>query len=118
MPGLPNDPVRAGGIRRPQNRSDVVRILDPVEHDEKRRRRSRPVDELLQTVIARRVELRHDSLVHAPARGLLDRRRVDALDPDPLRARESERLFDAAIARAAPPAPAARVRCAGPRGPG
>ena len=36
---LPHDAVRAGGIDGPQDRADVVRILDAVEHDDQRRRR-------------------------------------------------------------------------------
>ena len=76
------------------------------------------VDELAQAVLARRIELGHDTLVHAAARGPLDRRRVDALDPSRLCARERERFFDAAIAARPDAQRAARARCAAPRGPG
>ena len=43
---LPDDAVRAGRVDRPQNRADVVRILDAVEHDDQRRRGRGRVDEL------------------------------------------------------------------------
>ena len=41
VPRLPHDTVRARRIDRPQDRPDVVRILDAVEHDDERRRRRR-----------------------------------------------------------------------------
>ena len=47
VPRLPDDAVGAGGVDRPQDRADVVRILDAVEHDDQRRARSRAVDEIL-----------------------------------------------------------------------
>ena len=37
MPRLAHDAVRAGGVGGAQDRADVVRILDPVEHDDQRR---------------------------------------------------------------------------------
>ena len=58
VPRLPDDAVRAGGIDGAQNRADVVRILDAVEHDDQRRLRRRGGDELLDAVVARRLDIR------------------------------------------------------------
>ena len=41
VPRLPDDAVGAGRVDRPQNRADVVRILDAVEHDDAAARPSR-----------------------------------------------------------------------------
>ena len=46
MARLPHDAVRAGRVDGPQDRADVVRILDAVEHDEQRRRRRGRLDEI------------------------------------------------------------------------
>ena len=40
-PRLPDDAGRAGGVDRAQDRADVLRILDAVEHDDQRRARVR-----------------------------------------------------------------------------
>ena len=52
MPRLPHDAVGAGRVDRPQNRADVVRILDAVEHDDERRAR-RAGDQILDARRAR-----------------------------------------------------------------
>ena len=39
VPRLPDDAIGAGRIDRPEDRADIVRILDAVEHDDQRRRR-------------------------------------------------------------------------------
>ena len=46
VPRLPDDAVRTRPHRRPQDRADVVRILDAVEDDEERRGRRRRGDQL------------------------------------------------------------------------
>ena len=43
MAPLPHETARARGVDGPQNRADVVRILDAVEHDDERRAGGQPV---------------------------------------------------------------------------
>ncbi len=68
MARLADHAVHAGRIRRPEDGADVVRILDAVEHDEQRRRRTGRGDQILDRVVARRRDLRDDVLMHSAAR--------------------------------------------------
>ena len=53
---------------RPQDRAEVVRILDAVEHDDEWSGRRRGFDQFAQAVVARPFDLRHDPLMHATVR--------------------------------------------------
>jgi hypothetical protein len=55
-------------------------------------------DELLDAVLARRLELRDDTLMHAAARRAIERRRIDALHAHAPLARQREDLFDTLVA--------------------
>ena len=68
VPRLPHDAVGAGRIDGPQDRADVVRILDAVEHDDQRRA-GRRLDQIRDVVrVARPRTSRDHALVHAAAR--------------------------------------------------
>jgi hypothetical protein len=95
---LPDHAVHAGRIGRPENRADVMRILDAIEHHDERRPRRCRRDDLLDAVLLRRLELGDDSLVHAATRRPIERLCVHAIHRHPARVRKRQRLLDAAIA--------------------
>ncbi len=100
---LTHDAVRAGRVDRPQDRADVLRILDAVEHDEERRAGRRRRDEIADRVVARRVDVGDHALMHAAARRALERRDVDPLDRHASLPRERDRFLDAPIGAGADP---------------
>jgi hypothetical protein len=66
-PLLHYDAMRARGIDRAQDRANVVRILDPVEHDDERGALGVSY-QFLDTPRRDVLDLRHDTLVHAATR--------------------------------------------------
>ena len=112
-------PVDARRVARPQDRADVVRILDAVEHDDqRRRRRRRPRPD-------RRPRSRAASSTSAttpwctpPRAARSSACAIHALDRHPLRAGQREDLVHALVAARARRAAAARVSRAALRGPG
>ena len=61
------DAVGAGGVDRPQDRADVVRILDAVEDDDQRRPVRAAQSDLRRRASAASSHLGHDALMHAAA---------------------------------------------------
>ena len=75
MPRLPHHAVRPRRVGRPQNRAEVVRILDPIEHDDQRRA-FRLHDEIFDAEAGGVAHLGRNALVHAAARRALELRRA------------------------------------------
>ena len=79
VPRLPHDAVAARRIDRPQDRADVVRILDAVEHDDQRRRLR--ADHQILDAVARRVrDVGDHALVPLPPRQPIELVAADPLD--------------------------------------
>ena len=84
--------------RGPQNRADVVRILDPVEHDEQRRLLARGRDQILDRVAPRRPSTSATTSWCTPPRA---RRCSTAASTrstgTPISPRQRQRLIDAPV---------------------
>ena len=72
MPRLPHDAVGARRIDRPQNRADIVRILDPVEHDDERRALRARSTRSATSMRVGSAQLGDHALVHAAARSTIE----------------------------------------------
>ena len=94
MARLADHPVNACRIRRAKDGPDVVRVFDPVEHDEERRRRTGARDQILDRIVARRRDLRHDVLMRSAARDPRQRFRIDPLHRHVQLSRQRNRLID------------------------
>jgi hypothetical protein len=80
-----HDAVNTRGIRRPEDRSQVVGIVDAVQADKKRRpaRSGRPSEQIIRIGVPDQPDLRNDSLVIPPRGHALDLglRHESDLDP-------------------------------------
>src|SRR5258706_62848 len=74
---LPNHAVGARGVGRPQNRPEVMGVLDPIEHD-KERGRWRLAHELFYVVLPSRLDVRNHSLMHGTRREAVELVVIDA----------------------------------------
>ena len=119
MPRLPDDAIAAGGIDRAQDRSDVVRILDAVEHDDERRPR-RADHQILDAEVRRGIlHVGDDALVHAAARReSIELVGLHATHRNALLLRQRDALRRAARRRAATRGSRSRVPRAAPRATG
>ena len=92
MPRLPHDAVGAGRIDRPQDRADIVRILDAVEHDDERRSAAARIEQILDARALRvAAHVGDDALMHAAARGAIELAGRHAPNRDALRAPRARR---------------------------
>ncbi len=76
---LPDEAVRARGVHASQDRADVVRVLDAVEHDEQGRAAG-VLHELADAVLPRGTHLGDHTLMHAVATSPVELPGLDAFD--------------------------------------
>ena len=105
-------PSRSGRVGGPQNRADVVGVLDPVEHDDERRASS-VADQVGRTPVPWLEQLGHDSLVGAAVGGVIEDRPAHLLDLDARRRGQPEDFGDARTVPIADPQPRDTARLEG-----
>jgi hypothetical protein len=90
----------AGRVGRPQDRADVVRILDTVENDNQRRTRgfANQISNRIQWGIP---QLGHRPLMRTPARCPIKRGHIDALHGNPARGGQPQNLTQSLVTSAA-----------------
>src|SRR4030095_14740689 len=93
---LPDNPVAPCRIDRPQNRPDVVRILDLIEHDDERRARRLP-DEILDAQVHAVVHVGDDTLMRATLREPIELVRVGTANRNPLLLGQAHDLREALV---------------------
>ena len=98
-PRLPHHARRAGRIDRPQDRADVLRILDAVEHDDQRRIAARRRARSASVASGSAAHVGDDALVHAVARVASSASRVTCARPRTPRAAASSSSAAAARRR-------------------
>ncbi len=96
---LPDDAGRSRRVGRPQNRPDVLRVLDPVQDNEQRGHLV-AAHQLFHRKRRQSLQVGSDTLMHASPREPVERHAIDRVHGDPQFLRSRHQRIDARPAAA------------------